>query len=140
MKYINMHWQRVLLIAALSLGAATAYAGAKFTGDYHVKISLSANGSGSASGYMGHIYNGDGTTEVIYCQRTSWANVRPTLATCWAHDEAGATAFCRITSEFIVDALDMISPDARLYFRWNSSGECISISVTQSSEFEDKKN
>ena len=116
------------------LCAGVTFAGSKFTGDGHVQITRNADGSGSASGYLAMIYNMTGNNEWFGCQKSSTnqvfchaKNLNQDIVDCWA------------TSAFLANAVASISPDARVSFRFDASGACTNITVTHSSEYEDKK-
>jgi len=124
-----------LLSAALAVAVAGGVlAGSKFNGNGFVVVRINADGSGSASGYFGMIYNGPNVREYIGCQRRSggWMS-------CQANSEAGQRIGCVTNSTFLAQSVATLSPDARLYFQVNSSGDCTSITVVHSSEYEDKK-
>ena len=77
MNRINL--SALVLCVALCTGAAVA--GSKYTGDGHVSIFKNADGTGSASGYLGMIYNRP-DNEWIGCQKSS-TNV--VFCTCHEH-------------------------------------------------------
>ena len=126
---------RFLIAAAAALMCAgAALAGSKFTGDGHVQIVKNADGSGSATGYLSMIYNYTNNNEWFGCQKSSTSvvfchakNINQDIVDCWA------------TSAFLANAVSSISPDARVSFRFSSTGACTGITVTHSSEYEDKK-
>jgi hypothetical protein len=124
-------------MAALALGTAliagTAFAGSKFTGNGSVVITKNADGSGSATGYLGHIYNAPTTLEFLACQKSNFGIY------CQAKNEANVHATCSSNSSFLANGVGTLSADARLTFRWNAAGQCVGISVTHSSEYQDKQ-
>jgi hypothetical protein len=120
--------------AALALAlAGVAIAGSKFTGNGSVVIVKNADGSGSATGYLGHIYNGTGTIEYIGCQKYATGGLD-----CRARTESDQLAFCASNSAYLGNAIGTLAPDSRLTFRFNANGTCTGISITHSSEFQDK--
>jgi len=46
---------------------------------------------------------------------------------------------CSSSSMYLANGVGSLSPDARLTFKWNTSGQCTGISVVHSSEFQDKQ-
>jgi hypothetical protein len=135
---INMNKQIKTLAQALLLGAtfaaSVAYAGSKFTGNGHVVVTRNADGTGSVIGYLGMIYNYTGNDEWIGCQKNAQS-----VVFCHARAIGDMPVSCTSTSAFLASSVASISPDARLLFRWDASGRCTNITVTHSSEFEDKK-
>jgi hypothetical protein len=120
--------------AALTLAlAGVALAGSKFTGNGSVVIVKNADGSGNASGYLGHIYNGTGKNEYIGCQKYATGGID-----CRARTEANELAFCASGSAYLGNAIGTLAPDTRLTFRFNAEGQCVGITITHSSEFQDK--
>jgi len=129
---MNKSW-----LIALVLGASgVAFAGSKFTGSGDIIIVRNADGSGSASGYLGAIYNGPSVRQWMGCQRNENDNVF-----CHAIDEAAGTrsVSCTAQSAFLAQSVSSISPDVRLLFQWNAQGVCTRIQVTHSSEYQDKQ-
>jgi hypothetical protein len=123
-----------IALAALCVTGA-ALAGSKFTGTGNVVIARAADGSGSASGYLGHIYNGPGMKQWIGCQRNE-----SDMVFCHAIDEtSGMVVDCMVQSAFLAQSISSISPDARLTFTWNAQATCTRIQVAHSSEFQDKQ-
>jgi hypothetical protein len=120
--------------AAALMCAGAALAGSKFTGDGHVQITRNADGSGSASGYLSMIYNYTNNNEWFGCQKSS-ANA----VFCHAKNQAQDIVGCSATSAFLANAVSSISPDARVSFRFDANGACTNITVTHSSEYEDKR-
>lgn len=125
---------RTVLVAASCIAGA-AVAGSKYTGAGNVAITRAADGSGSASGYLGHIYNGPGMKQWIGCQRDENDNVM-----CHAIDEAYVSSVaCSVKSPFLAQSVSSISPDSRITFYWNAQGVCTRIQVVHSSEYQDKQ-
>lgn len=124
-------------MAALALGAAlivgTAFAGSKFTGNGSVVITQNADSSGSATGYLGHIYNAPTKLEFLACQKSTFGIY------CQAKNEAGVHISCSSSSTYLANGVGTLSADARLTFKWDATGKCTGISVTHSSEFQDKQ-
>ena len=125
---------RMLLLAACTLSTGAALAGSKFTGNGHVQITRNDDGSGSASGYLAMIYNMTDNDEWLGCQKSSTGVVY-----CTAKLVDQTIVSCWTTSAYLANAVSSISPDARVSFRFNSGGRCTNITVTHSSEFEDKR-
>ena len=123
-----------LIITAALLCAGSAFAGSKFTGDGHVQITKNTDGSGSASGYLAMTYNYTNNNEWLGCQKSS-ANV----VFCHAKNVNQEIVDCWATSAFLANAVASISPDSRVSFRFDANGACTNITVTHSSEYEDKK-
>jgi len=124
-------------MAALALGAAlimgTAFAGSKFTGNGSVVVTRNADGSGTASGYLGHVYNAPTTLEFIACQKSNFGIY------CQAKSEANVHVACSSNSAFLANGVGSLSADARLTFKWDAAGKCTNIQVAHSSEFQDKQ-
>jgi|SRR5688572_23783261 len=133
---MNHKFSRIGAVAAgmLLAVAGAAFAGSKFAGSGRVVVTKNSDGSGSAIGYLGHIYNASTTNEYIGCQKYVTGGVL-----CHALSEARVHATCNSSSVYLGNAVGTLSPDARLMFRWNASGTCIGISITHSSEFQDKQ-
>jgi hypothetical protein len=122
------------LAAMATFAAGNALAGSKFTGDGNVRIVSNADGSGSAVGYLGMIYNGPLMSQWIGCQRSEGNSIF-----CHAKNEAGVVVGCHATSALLAQSVSSISPDARVAFFWSAQGNCIRLQVTHSSEFADKQ-
>ena len=120
-----------VLCVALCTGAA--YAGSKYTGDGHVAIFKNADGTGSASGYLGMIYNRP-DIEFIGCQKSS-----TNVVICHAMNTAQVVVSCWTTSAFLANAVSSISADARVVFRFDAGARCTQIAVQHSSSYEDKQ-
>jgi hypothetical protein len=120
--------------AAALMCAGAALAGSKFTGDGHVLITRNADGSGTASGFLSMIYNYTNNNEWFGCQKSSTNRVF-----CHAKNVNQDIVDCWTTSAFLANAVSSISPDARVSFRFDATGACTNITVTHSSEYEDKK-
>ena len=124
-------------MAALALGTAlivgTAFAGSKFTGNGSVVITRNADGSGSATGYLGHVYNAPTKNEFIACQKSSFGLY------CQASNEAKVWVVCESGSAYLANGVGSLSPDAKLTFKWDASGKCTGITVAHSSEYQDKQ-
>jgi hypothetical protein len=129
MNRINL--SALVLCAALCAGAA--FAGSKYTGDGHVWITKNADGTGSASGYLGMIYNRP-DNEWIGCQKSS-----TNVVFCHAKNTANVVVDCWATSAFLANAVSSISSDARVLFLFNANGTCTQITVGHSSGYEDKQ-
>lgn len=130
----NMTMVQSILMTALCV-TGTALAGSKFTGTGNVAITRAADGSGAATGFLGHIYNGPGMRQWIGCQRDENDNVM-----CHAFDEAAVSPVaCSVKSSFLAQSVSSISPDSRITFYWNAQGTCTRIQVVHSSEFQDKQ-
>jgi len=126
---------KVILTCLALCAGGLAFGGSRFTGNGNVVIARSADGSGTASGFLGMIYNGPAMKQWIGCQRSESDNVF-----CHALDETGTTPVaCSVKSAFLAKSISSISPDARLTFMWNAQGTCIRIQVTHSSEYQDKQ-
>ena len=124
----------IIMCLALCVGGA-AFGGSKFNGNGNVTIVRNADGSGSASGFLGMIYNGPAMKQWIGCQRSESDNVF-----CHALDETGTVPVgCSVKSAFLAKSISSISPDVRLSFIWNAQGVCTRIQVTHSSEYQDKQ-
>jgi hypothetical protein len=125
------------IAATLAVGAliaGSAFAGSKFTGNGSVVITMNADGSGSVTGHLGHIYNAPTVNEFIGCQKYVTGGLY-----CQAKSEANAHVTCSSSSVYLANAVSSLSPDARLTFRWNASGQCVGITVVHSSEYQDKQ-
>ena len=121
-----------VLFVALCTGVA--YAGSKYTGDGgHVYVYKNADGTGSASGYLGMIYNRP-EMEFIGCQRSS-----TNVSICHAMNTAQVVVSCWTTSPFLANAISSIGPDTRVVFRFDAGSRCTQITVQYSSAYEDKQ-
>lgn len=124
----------VMVVMALCATGA-ALAGSKFTGTGNVVITRNADGSGSVSAYLGHIYNGPGMKQWVGCQRDENDNVM-----CHAMDEAYVQSVsCSARSAHLAQSVSSIAPDVRLTFYWNAQGACTRIVIAHSSEYQDKQ-
>ena len=121
------------LVLCVALCTGAAFAGSKFTGDGHVAIFKNADGTGSASGYLGMIYNRP-DNEWIGCQKSS-----TNLVMCHAKNTDQLIVDCWANSAFLANAVSSISADARLVFIFDAGGRCTQITVQHSSAFEDKQ-
>lgn len=126
--------KRIGVLALAIVASAATMAGSKFNGDGHVQINKNADGSGLAVAYLGAIYNGDGTTEWMGCQKSAKDRVF-----CHARTEQGVQVSCSVTSSYLATALSSMSADARLIFTWDAKGVCTGVSVQHSSEYQDKQ-
>jgi hypothetical protein len=127
-----------LLAAALSaamLLGASAEAGSKFTGTGAVVITLQSSGAGSASGYLGHIWNAPSTSQWIGCNYSASATGD---IMCHARSDGGQQVFCASGSKFLAESLAALGTDVLLTFTWNASGVCESITVSHSSGYAPK--
>ena len=88
----------VLAVAAFSIGAAMA--GSKYSGGSHVTINKNADGSGSASAYLGAVYNSDGTIEYLGCQKSGKDRVF-----CHARTEADVRVSCSVISNYLAQSV-----------------------------------
>ncbi len=125
---------RAALLGLAAICVGSAFAGSKFTGNGQVQITKNADGSGSASAYLGMIYNMTDNNEWFGCQKSS-VNV----VFCHAKNVGQVVVDCWATSAYLANAVSSISPDARVSFRFDSQGRCTNITVTHSSEYEDKR-
>jgi hypothetical protein len=139
MKTLSMTKTMVLSSLLVLAAGAPAIGGSKFTGNGSVAISIASNGSGGATGYLGHIYNGSGSQEFLHCQRSKWDNVDLPVVLCWARNERGETASCTRQSAHLAKSVSSISSDSKVTFRFDAGGNCTSITVVQSSEYQDKQ-
>lgn len=123
-----------MLAAGAMVLAGSAVAGSKFNGDGHVKINRNADGTGLAVGYLGMVYNGDGTQEYLGCQKSGKDRVF-----CHARTEANDHVACSVTSSYLALSVASMSPDARVIFSFDAKGVCTGVSVQHSSEYQDKQ-
>ena len=121
------------LVLCVALCTGAAFAGSKFTGDGHVAIFRNADGTGSASGHLGMIYNRP-DNEWIGCQKSS-----TNVVFCHAKNTAQVIVDCWATSAYLANAVSSISADARVVFRFDAGGKCTQIVVQHSSSYEDKQ-
>lgn len=123
------------VVAGLVLAVSgIAMAGAKFPGNGSVTITRNADGSGTAVGLLSFIYNAPTVNEFFGCQ----AYVTGGLY-CQVKNEANVHVVCTSNSAFLGNAVRTLSPDVRVTLRWNASGQCTYLSVTHSSEYQDKQ-
>ncbi len=121
----------LLLGVLAAVAASQALAGSRIPGQ-HVLVTLNADGSGTASGQLGAIYNGSGTQEYIGCQVSVGGGLY-----CVARSESGTWAACG-GSAYLAKTVNTMSHDAMVTFSWTSRGQCTLIKVLHSSEFEPK--
>ena len=128
------------LIALLMAGmTGSALGGSKPVFSRHVTISNRADGSGSATAYLGGVYNGTGVREEIGCGKLG-NDTGHTFFYCFIHDDAGVFKACDgPDSSYLAQSFSAISPDSRVTISWNTKGRCTSIDVVHSSEYEDKE-
>jgi hypothetical protein len=129
---MNFKSSMATLAVAGLLVAGGASAGSKYTGSGSVVITRNADGSGTVSGYLGLIYNGTGKSEYIGCQKYGDNGLY-----CHAMNEAKDFAYCA-GSGFLGKTIGNLSSDAKLTFGFDAGGRCTSISITHSSEIQDK--
>ena len=123
------------LAAGLALAiSGAAFAGSKFTGNGSVTITKNADGSGTAVGMLGFIYNAPTTNEFFGCQKYVTGGMY-----CQVKNEANVHVTCTTSSAFLSNAISTLSPDARVTLRWNASGVCTYLQITHSSEYQDKQ-
>lgn len=130
----------LVLMPAVLLTAGTvsnALAGSRFYGNGDVAVGVRNDGSGEAMGTFAMVYNdivgGGENNQYIGCQSYDHGGFF-----CHATDSSGDHASCTSDSTFLAQSIHMITPDARLTFRWDSGGVCTAIVVVHSSRFEDK--
>jgi hypothetical protein len=128
--------KQIKIAGLLAIGlVGVAMAGSRYNGAGNVIITRNADGSGNASAYLGHIYNGPSVNQWFGCQADANGNVF-----CHAKDETGATIVsCSVKSTFLAQSVASISPDTRVQFYWDAAGTCTRIAVAHSSEFQDKQ-
>jgi hypothetical protein len=130
---------KISMMAAIAAGMAlslsgAAIAGSKFPGNGSVTITKNADGSGTATGLLGYIYNVPTVNEFFGCQKYVTGGMY-----CQAKNEAGVHVTCTSSSAFLGNAIGTMAPDVLVTLRWNASGVCTYISITHSSEFQDKQ-
>jgi hypothetical protein len=133
-----------LAAVAATLCATGAVAGSRF-GTPGVTIYKAADGSGYAYGTLGGTRNSAFPSERLSCtisrsvtQNAAGAEVKVTTVVCSAMDKNGVTAACVSSKEEFADALNGVSNDGLIDFRF-TGGLCTSISVYESSSLERKR-
>jgi len=129
-----MNLKSSLIVLTLGAASLTAFAGSKFTGNGSVVVVKASDGSGQATGYFGHIYNSPTVNEFFGCQKYVDGGLY-----CQAKTEANVHVTCSTNSAYLGKAVSSLSPDARVTVRWNAAGVCTGITVTHSSEYQDKQ-
>jgi hypothetical protein len=124
---------------ALGLLCGTAVAGSKFTGNGSVVATRLSTGY-TVTGYLGHIYNGSGKTEFMRCTVGYWPYPDEAYVACWARVEGDSTVYgCSVRSNYLAKSVISMSGDSKVTIRYGDDHVCTSITVVQSSEYQDKK-
>jgi hypothetical protein len=136
---------RISIVALATLVSAAAIAGSRYNPP-GVVITRNADGTGLASGTLGGTRNSSNNVERLSCvvvrtDMTSAAGVpsRSSTVSCIARDSASVSATCVSTLESHATALDGVSNDSLIEFRYDASGRCASITVYESASLERKK-
>ncbi len=120
--------KRIGLVAALLgiVSVGTAYAGRRATSPVSVSTS-----SKFATGFLGTARNAAGTVAYIGCANDSDSN-----GTCYAITESGVGAACVTQSSTMLATIRSITPNSRVTFKWDDSGNCTYVGVTNYSSNE----
>jgi len=142
---ISMNAKRMGLAAvAAALCATGVLAGSRY-GQPSVTIFKAADGSGYAYGTLGGTRNSAFPGEKLSCTvsraltlNSAGGEVKVTTVVCSAIDRNGVTAACLSTKEEFADALNGLSNDGLIDFRFAGT-QCTSIAVYESSSLERKR-
>jgi hypothetical protein len=84
--------------------------------------------SGYARGSMGDARNSADTVQYIGCYHSSMAGF--TVAVCEAQSAAGTYKSCVTTDPNMVATARGITPGSYVFFRWDASGGCSAVQLT----------
>ena len=146
MKRMERPWSaRIAVVAACAVMVSAAYAGSRY-GMPGVVITPNADGSGYAGGTLGAVRNSANTVERLSCTvtrtETTGGNGLPlqvSQVSCVARDANGVVASCVSTQEKFAAALNGVSNDSLIEFRYNAAGACTTINVYESASLERKR-
>lgn len=117
--------------AALILGFATnvdagskQYKPVEVVSNYAWGSMGSARNSGDNNQYIGCTVNTSGST--------------PT-GNCYARNAAGTLKTCTTTNFYYVEQMKSLASDSYIYFGWNASGQCTTLSIGTMSSYEPKR-
>jgi hypothetical protein len=146
MKRIQRPWSsRIAVVAACAALASMANAGSRY-GLPGVRITTNADGSGHAEGTLGGVRNSANTVERLSCtvtrnETTNAAGIvaRSSTVSCLARDANGLIATCVSAQEKHAIALNGVSNDSLIEFRYNPAGTCTTLAVYESASLERKR-
>jgi hypothetical protein len=142
---ISMNAKRMGLATVVAALCATgALAGSRY-GQPSVTVFKGADGSGYAYGTLGGTRNSAFPGEKLSCTasrsitvNSAGAEVKVTTVLCTAVDRNGVSAVCVSSKEEFADALNGLSNDGLIDFRFQGA-QCTSIAVYESSSLERKR-
>ncbi|HEU4602127.1 MAG TPA: hypothetical protein VFS24_09170 [Steroidobacteraceae bacterium] len=134
------------IASTVALSAMTAFAGPRYS-QPAVVITKNADGSGYVEGTLGGVRNSFNRIERISCevQRNEYFDANGvaigglTVTTCQARDSKSQTVSCFAFDESLADALNGVGDDGLIGFRFNSGGNCTSVTYYESSSLAAKK-
>ena len=141
---------RMAVTAACAAVASMAFAPMADAGVRYglpsVSIYQATDGSGYAMGTLGGVRNSTNTRERLACTVTrtetttaAGAVRRSTSVNCGARDGNNVVATCVSTQEKHAVALNGVSNDSLIEFRFDAAGNCTTIWVYESSSLERKR-
>ena len=110
-----------LVVAAAAI-STTAFAGFK-SGQQVVII----DGSKFANADLGYVRNTGDSTQYIGCE------VSGDVGYCTARNRDGLTRSCSTSVAKWVNTIRALNGDSYLYFKWDTNGNCVNISVENTS-------
>ena len=117
-------WNKAVVAVGTVLAlCSSAVGGAKYT--IPVDVNLSA---GYARGNMGDARNSADTTQYIGCYNSAAAG--STVVACEAMTAAGTYKSCATSDANMVAAARSIGVGSYVFFRWDASGACTTVHVT----------
>jgi hypothetical protein len=128
-----MRMKRMVAVALLALGSATALAGLEQPAP--VVVTLNPDGSGSASGNMATARFSDNDVEFIGCgvRRISGAGGPILFAFCQATTADEVAGFCETEDPVLVESIDGLSDYSFITFGWNADGTCRALGFSTQS-------
>ena len=146
MRRMERPWSsRIAVMATCAAMVSAAYAGSRYS-QPGVIITPNADGSGYAGGTLGGVRNSANTVERLSCTvtrtETTGANGLPvqiSQVSCVARDANGVVASCTSVQEKFAAALNGVSNDSLIEFRYNAAGSCTSLTVYESASLERKR-
>lgn len=117
--------QKVLVAACFAIAAnSVAYAGA-------VNPSIVVVNTGQAYGTLAAARSSSDTLEYIGCQTV--ATTTGLQLSCSAQNSSGVSTYCNSTNQYMVNMAMGISQASYVSFQWDSSHNCTSVVVSNSS-------
>lgn len=117
-------WMKASIVLLGLLGAVgTAFGGLQYS--FPVDVNLA---SGYARGAMGDARNSADTVQFIGCYHS--ASAGSSVVACEAQTASGAYKSCVTTDANMVASARGISAGSYIFFRWDASGACTGVHVT----------